>query len=76
MIENEKENLNIRNIIIMINKIPIIPPSKEKAESLYKVLSLIQKKNQNQSFVLLESYKNELKKKFKLELDNNNNNQS
>ena len=44
MIENEKENLNIRNIIIMINKIPIIPPSKEKAESLYKVLSLIQKK--------------------------------
>ena len=54
MVENEKDNLNIRNIIIMINKIPIIPPSKEKAESLYKVLSLIQKKNQNQSFVLLE----------------------
>ena len=76
MIENEKDNLNIRNIIIMINKIPIIPPSKEKAESLYKVLSLIQKKNQSQSFVLLESYKNELKKKFKLEFENNQNSKS
>ena len=72
MIENEKENYNIRNIIIMINKIPIIPPSKEKAESLFKALSSIQKKNQNQPFVLLESYKNELKKKFKLDSDKDN----
>ena len=72
MIENEKDNSNIRNIIIMINKIPIIPPTKEKADSLYKVLMEIQKKNKD--FVLLESYSNELKNKFKLDMDKNNDN--
>ena len=71
MIENEKDNSNIRNIIIMINKIPIIP-TKEKAESLYKVLLEIQKKNKD--FIILESYSNELKNKFKLDMDKNNEN--
>ena len=72
MLENEKENSNIRNIIIMMDKIPIIPPTKEKADSLCKVLSEIQKKNKN--FIILESYNNKLKTKFKLEEKNNNEN--
>ena len=72
MLENEKENSNIRNIIIMMDKIPIIPPTKEKADSLCKVLSEIQKKNKN--FIILESYNNKLKTKFKLDEKSNNEN--
>ena len=64
MIENEKELSNIRNIIIMINKIPLIPPNKESANSFYKVLSDIHQKNPK--FILLESYTNVLINKFKL----------
>jgi hypothetical protein len=72
MIENEKEQSNIRNIIIMINKIPLIPPNKETATTFYKVLSDIHEKNPN--FILLKSYKNALSNLFGLEAQNNENN--
>ena len=72
MIENEKEQSNIRNIIIMINKIPLIPPNKETATTFYKVLSDIHEKNPN--FILLKSYKNALSNLFGLETQNNENN--
>ena len=71
MIENEKEISNIRNIIIMLNKIPIIPPTKELATSFYKILSDIH--NKNRKFILLESYINFIVKKFELNLNNNQN---
>ena len=54
MIENEKEQTIIRNIMIMINKIPLIPPNKETANSFFKVLCDIHEKNPK--FTLLESY--------------------
>ena len=72
MIENEKELSNIRNIIIMINKIPLIPPNKESANSFYKVLSDIHQKNPK--FILLQSYRNELMKRFGLDSENKDNN--
>ena len=72
MIENEKEISNIRNIIVMINKTSIIPPTKEVASSFFKILTEIKKKIKN--FILLESYINVLAKKFKLDLDENNDN--
>ena len=53
MIENEKEVNIIRNIIIMINKIPLIPPNKESANSFFKVLTDIHEKNPK--FILLEN---------------------
>ena len=71
MIENEKDQSNIRNIIIMINKIPIIPPNKETASSFYKVLLDIHEKNPK--FILLESYINVLTSKFNLEIKKKNN---
>ena len=71
MMENEKELSNIRNIIVMINKIPLIPPNKESANSFYKVLSDIHQKNPK--FILLESYMNVLVNKFKLDNDEKKN---
>ena len=71
MLENEKELSNIRNIIVMINKIPLIPPNKESANSFYKVLSDIHQKNPK--FILLESYMNVLVNKFKLDNDEKKN---
>ena len=71
MIENEKEQSIIRNIIIMINKIPLIPPNKETADSFFKVLLDIHKKNSK--FILLESYIKFIDKKFELDIKNKNN---
>ena len=71
MIENEKEQSIIRNIIIMINKIPLIPPNKETADSFFKVLLGIHKKNSK--FILLESYIKFIDKKFELDIKNKNN---
>ena len=53
MIENEKEVNIIRNIIIMINKIPLIPPNKESPNSFFKALNDIHEKNPK--FILLEN---------------------
>jgi len=66
MIENEKEQSIIRNIIIMINKIPLIPPNKDSANSFFKVLKDIHEKNPK--FILLESYIKVLDKKFDLDI--------
>ena len=66
MFKKEKELSNIRNIITMINRIPLIPPNKEAANSFYKVLLDIHEKNPN--FILLESYINVLVNNFKLEI--------
>ena len=72
MLRNEKDYLNIRNIIIMLSKMPkIIPPTKEKARSLLTVLTEIYKTNQD--FILLQSYINELQTNFKSKPDNDNN---
>lgn len=72
MLRNEKDYLNIRNIIIMLSKMPkIIPPTKEKARSLLTVLNEIY--NTNQDFILLKSYINELETNFKSKPDNDNN---
>ena len=72
MLRNEKEYLNIRNIIIMLSKMPkIIPPTREKARSLLTVLNEIY--NINKDFILLKSYINELTTNFKSKLDNDNN---
>jgi len=72
MLKNEKDYLNIRNIIIMLSKMPkIIPPSKEKARSLLTVLTEIYKTNQD--FILLKSYINELQTNYKSKSDNDNN---
>ena len=72
MIENEKEISNIRNIIIMINKTSILPPTKDVASSFFKILSGIKEKYPK--FILLESYINVLAKKFKLDVDEKNDN--
>ena len=70
MIENEKEQSIIRNIIIMINKIPLIPPTKDSANSFFKVLKIIHEKNPK--FILLESYIKVLYKKFDLDVKEKN----
>ena len=70
MIENEKEQSIIRNIIIMINKIPLIPPNKDSANSFFKVLKDIHEKNPK--FILLESYIKVLDKKFDLDIKEKN----
>ena len=70
MVKNENDQSNIRNIIIMINKIPLIP-SKGKVKSFLDVLQEIQKKNE--SFILLKSYINKLIKKFNLNEEKNQN---
>ena len=50
----------------MINKIPLIPPTKDSANSFFKVLKIIHEKNPK--FILLESYIKVLYKKFDLDV--------
>lgn len=45
--ENEKEQSLIRNMKIMINKIPLIPPTKDSVNSFFKTLKIIDEKNPN-----------------------------